>query len=71
MSYINKFIKKQTTYEPKGNDYDNFEALLLIFNLDDENSERLIKALGLPVQDLNAFKRVLKALINIKRGAYE
>ncbi len=71
MSYIDKFIKKQTTYEPKGNDYDNFEALLLIFNLDDENSERLIKALGLPVQDLNAFKRVLKALINIKRGAYE
>jgi hypothetical protein len=71
MSYIDKFIKKQTTYEPKGNDYDNFEALLLIFNLDDENSERLIKALGLPVQDLNAFKRVLKALINIKRGSYE
>ena len=71
MSYIDKFIKKQTTYEPKGNGYDNFEALLLIFNLDDENSERLIKALGLPVQDLNAFKRVLKALINIKRGSYE
>lgn len=68
MSRIAETITTATTYELKRKqaaDFDHYEALLLVFNLDQDNTEKLAQRLRVSPEDFEAFKRVLLSFNNL------
>jgi hypothetical protein len=67
MSRIAETIITATTYElkHKAADYTHYEALLLVFNLDQDNTEKLAQRLRVSPEDFEAFKRVLLRFNNL------
>jgi hypothetical protein len=68
MSKIAETITQATTYEikrRKASDYDHYAALLLVFNLDPSNTEKLAQRLRVSPADFEAFKRVLLRFNNL------
>ena len=68
MSRIAETITTATTYGLKRKqaaDFDHYEALLLVFNLDQDNTEKLAQCLRVSPEDFEAFKRVLLSFNNL------
>lgn len=68
MNKIAETIANATTYELKrreASDYDNYESLLVVFNLDPSNTEKLAQRLRVSPADFEAFKRVLLRFNNL------